>query len=383
MQSPASPDLRTDIAGVLAGAVPLVNQGITVVDFVEAVLACSQEEGVSALLCLRLQEWGRSASLPVPLQTFVQGLAAPLQAHVRGLAAAELLQRIELRRVLQALAHAGIPVLVLKGHALSQWLYPEPHLRECCDMDLLFASRGQAEQAVAALEGLGYAMVYRPSGHAHELLCRRPGSPSDLDMHWALTSFPVLDRMPGFDTLHADAIALTGLGASARGLSPVHAMLHACVHRASNLCAGPGDRLKWLYDIHLLAASFTSPEWKGFVTACRDARISGMAASGLMASQAMFGTPLPAVPMQQLSGDACSDALDATRLSDWRYVQRCNLASLSGFSAKTAWLWNRAFPPAGYMREFSGSQQGWPGLMWRRFLRLMARLRSRRDQAAG
>ena len=38
---------------------------------------------------------------------------------------------------------------------------------------------------------------------------------------------------------------------AAWGLGAAHALLHACVHRASNLSAGLGDRLKWLYDLHL------------------------------------------------------------------------------------------------------------------------------------
>ena len=104
-----------------------------------------------------------------------------------------------------------------------------------------------------------------------------------------------------------------------------------------------GDRLKWLYDIHLLAATFTSGQWDRFVDEARDARISGMAASGLMASKTMFNTSLPTQILQQLNRGSGEDAMNASRLADWRYVQRRNFAALGGM-AKVWWLWEQAFP---------------------------------------
>jgi hypothetical protein len=202
-------------------------------------------------------------------------------------------------------------------------------------------------------------------------------------MHWALTAIPALDRLPSFETLRAHGVDLPGLGRRATGLSPVHALLHACVHRASNLGAGLGDRLKWMYDIHLLATRFTAIEWEDFAIACRDARIAGLAAAALHASQAMFATALPAAPLLQLKHDGGSDALDATRLSDWRYVQRRNFAALHGMGAKAAWLWARAFPPMGYLRELYGSEQGWLGLMFQRAQRFSNRFNLRPDSTGG
>jgi len=49
---------------------------------------------------------------------------------------------VELREVLAALAGAGLPVLLLKGAALAYTLYPEPHLRDRSDTDLLFPVSG-------------------------------------------------------------------------------------------------------------------------------------------------------------------------------------------------------------------------------------------------
>lgn len=363
-------DLRSTLAAVLSGtASPLA-----VLRFpIEQLAAACHAEGVATLIAQRVEHTGNAPEM----------VAALAQQRRRGQAASDLGQRAELRRVLATLGQAGIPVLLLKGHALGQWLYPEPHLRECSDIDLLFADRRQAEQAARAVQPLGYAVLYRPSRFAHEFPCRRDGWQIDLDLHWALAEAPALDRLPGFDALHASAIALPGLGLSAIGLSPVHALLHACVHRASNLGAGLGDRLKWLYDIHLLAMRFDSTEWDCFVDACRDARICGLAWSGLHAAQALFATGLPVAVSERLGRDAGADALDASRLADWRYLQRRNLQALDGFAAKACWLGNRVFPANGYLRELYGSEQGWIGLMWQRLLRLVARFTSRPDSASG
>ena len=148
------------------------------------------------------------------------------------------------------------------------------------------------------------------------------------------------------------------------------------------LVAGLFVLLNLLYDIHVLALGFSVGQWNHFVTACRDARVSGMAVSGLMASQVLFATGLPDDAIQQLNRDADVDALDATQLADWRYVQRRNFAAL-GSIEKLTWLWDSTFPPAGYLRELYGSERGWFGLMWQRLLRLAARFTSRPGSARG
>ena len=49
-------------------------------------------------------------------------------------------------------------MLLLKGAALAYTLYPEPHLRERCDTDLLLPSREDAERAGRVLQTLSYTL---------------------------------------------------------------------------------------------------------------------------------------------------------------------------------------------------------------------------------
>lgn len=354
-------DLRQQLAAVLAG-----REGATCPTDADAdawfALAC--EQAVAGLLADRLAH----------VKTVPVGLRDALTSEARQLAMMELGQHTALAGVLAILHAAAIPVLVLKGTALRCWLYPQPHLRESSDIDLLFASRADAMAAVGALESLGYAAAFPPDRFAHEVLCRNRASRVDLDLHWALTGHPALRDLPDFTRLMADSIALPGLLPYARGLGPADALLHACVHRASNLEIGAGDRLKWLYDIHLLAGVLDDDGWRQVVRICGDAKMSGMALMALDASMKDFGTVIPRTVMDDLRAAMAGDALDASRLQDWRHIQWMRLQSLPDWRARADWLWMRAFPSSGYMRELYGRDASRAGLLGRRLLRLLGRV---------
>ncbi|MBN8491247.1 MAG: nucleotidyltransferase family protein [Burkholderiales bacterium] len=311
------------------------------------------------------------------VQANAQAVHQSSQDWTRGQAAAELGRRARLQALLGCLQQAGVGTLVLKGAALARWLYPAPYLRESSDVDLLFASRSDALRAATALRELGYAMPYQAGRFQHELACCGEGLP-DLDLHWALTDWPALHHLPGFDTLLAASIPLPGLGANARGLDAAHALLHACVHRASNLAAGLGDRLKWLYDLHLLAAVLDrDAEWSRFTAICQLAQVCGIVDEGLSASAELFGTEVPEAVAQSLAEARRSESLDASRLSDWRYIQKSNFAALEGWNNRLAWLGQRLLPAPGYLRALYGEDQAYPQLLWRRVRRAGSRLAGR------
>ena len=323
-------------------------------------------EGVTVLAGDQLTQ---CVGVPLELQQLCQ-------EWIRGQAAAELGRRKHLRAVLARLDAANIRTLLLKGTALAQWLYPAPYLRESSDVDLLLASRDDALRAAAALEGLGYARPHPPERFRHELSCRGSGDLPDLDLHWALSDWPVLDRLPDFDTLLATSIPLPGLGNGARGLDAPHALLHACVHRASNLAADLGDRLKWLYDLHLLAAVLNRDGgWPSFLVICEQAQACGIAAEGLAAATTLFGTPVPPAISAALAAGRTHEPLDATRLSDWHYIQKLNFRALPGWGTRLAWIGGRLLPPAGHLRALYGEDLSYPALLWQRLRKAGSRLR--------
>ena len=334
----------------------------------DALLNQAQGEGVMALLGQRVAQISHASP------TFLQAVAA----SERALAASSLLLQAECRRVLAALP-PEMPVLLLKGSALAYWLYPQAFLRECSDIDLLLPTRADAEQAADLLAALGYALHHQPDDLAHELLCRRElgnGMQVDLDVHWRLANAPVFASLFGFAELYATSIPLPQLGPNARGLGPVHAFVHACLHRALNVYTGIGDRLKWLYDLHLLAGQFDAGDWQALEKTCVDRRISGVCAEGIEAATLWFGSIAPPTVLESLNAARAHDRLDARRMGEWRYMQWRNLVALPSLGARLRWLWQSLSPPTGYLEELYGPDQGRLRLLAERSRRAWQRLTS-------
>ena len=360
------PGQRDWLAAVLAGAVPsTLTDGAESAD---ALIACAIEEGVVTLVHQRLTEDPCVSA----------SLREVFAAAARELAVASLLREAECRRVLGVLLSAEIPVLLMKGSALAWWLYPAAYMRHCGDIDLLFPSRAKAQEAAGLMAAHGYVQQYSPDNMSYELLCRREVASMhvDLDMHWRLVNVPLFAEVFDFATLYAASIPLPRLAVNARGLAPVHAFIHACIHRAVNLYLGISDGLKWLYDLHLLGQQLTTSDWSALQQQCREHGLSGICAAGIEAAAQVFGTVVPGTVLQSLQEAGAHESLDTGRLHDWKYMQGRNLAALPSLRARARWLWQRLFPPVGYMQELYGADRGAASLLMQRVQRAIRRLRS-------
>lgn len=111
----------------------------------------------------------------------------------------------------------------------------------------------------------------------YQALWSRPdasGGHHYLDVHWRLNNAQVLAQVLAWPELAARSTPLPALGASARALAPVDALLLACIHRAGHagetaqigdIVRQGSDRLIWLYDIHLLIGGMSAAELDAFV----------------------------------------------------------------------------------------------------------------------
>lgn len=340
------------------------------VDAIGRLLDAAKAEGVAGLVNWRLD--GAPSVDPTLREAFARA--------ARGIAAASLLFEAECRKVIGVLEAGGVEGLLLKGSALAYWLYPQPFLRECSDIDLLLPSRAAAEQAAALLAPHGYALSHAPGDQGMEFLLSRRAFPGavrvDLDVHWQLVNAAMFADVFDFDELHAASIPLPASAPSARGLSPVHALLHACMHRAMNLYTGIGDRLKWLYDIHLLAQRLTAVEWQDVQGLCAQRGLGGVCLAGIDAAAELFGEAAPQGVLDVLRAQSADEPLDVARLHDWKYMERRNFAALPNLRGRARWLWQRTFPSQGYLQELYGGGQGRTALLWRRCRRLLLRLSS-------
>lgn len=355
---------RQWLAGVLRGEPPRIDapgpgHG--------ALVRTAEEEGVLTLVVDRLTGW-----------TGDPALRDAFSRAARGPAATWLLRHAECQRVLAVLAQADTPLLLLKGSALAWWLYPSPFLRECSDIDLLLPSRAAVRDAAQRLAACGYSQGYDQGADAYELVCRRSLSGSmrlDLDLHWGLNNAPVFAHVLRFDELLAESIALPGLAPNARGLSPCHALLHACMHRGINLYTGVGDSLKWLYDLHLMAQRLTSSDWERVVGLCRERHLASVCLSGLDAAAARFGEAVPAGVMTALRAIPLGTGVEGRRLQSWYYMHWMNLKALPGHRSRASWLLRKLLPTVPHMREMYGHEKDLAGLLVARVRQLARKAR--------
>ena len=338
---------------------------------VDAVLAACEREGVVSLVHARLSE---SAALHPAAAELMQ----PLALRARQCAARSMLCMAETRRIQQALADTEIPALWLKGIALGQWLYPHAYLRDIADVDLLLPDHASTLRAAEVLAPLGYAL---PNPHiagdlvVHELLAWSERMRLELDLHWDLSNDALFAGRLAWDELWAAAQTLPVLGDAARGLSPMHAFLHACMHRALNHLTRRENRLRWLYDIHLLWESLSPAVQAATVELAKDRRLAGSVSDALTASSASFDTALDSRVFDDLREAASREPLQVNRLRSWACFQSATLEELSG-RRKLRWLRQLLFPDLAHLRARYGADgAGWLRILLRRLLDGIARLR--------
>ena len=283
----------------------------------EAVLAACEHEGVVSLVHTRLSEG--VAGTPVP-----SGLLEPLALRARRCAARSLLCQAEARRIQQALSAAGIGGLWLKGIALGHWLYPSMHLRDVADIDLLLPDHATTLRAAQVLAPLGYAL---PNPHiagdlvVHELLAWSQRAQLELDLHWDLSNAALFADRIAWQALRADAQPLPALGPGAMGLSAAHALVHACIHRAINHLTRRENRLRWLYDIHLLWDGMPADAREHAVLLAVEAGAADATVSALDAVAERFGTVVETMTLDRLRIAAGSEKVGTRRLRRWSYFQ--------------------------------------------------------------
>lgn len=286
-----------------------------------------------------------------------------------------------LEQLLSAFAKAGIQPVLIKGTALAYSLYPSPVLRTRGDTDLIvgLAARDRAE---ATLVSSGFKRELAVSGEfiSYQACYVHGGSPGEwhtIDLHWKINNSEVLASLFTHAELLQRSRRVPALGPDALMTSEVDALLLACMHRATHK-QNPyyvdgeahygGDRLIWLYDIHLLATRFGPPDWAHFLTLAKAKGLRTVCAEGLQRASDRFATPLP---LDLLASLSCASTLEpASRyLSGTGFRQQwMDFRAIPGALAKARFLRELAFPNADYMRQkYPSVRPGWlPWLYCRR-----------------
>jgi hypothetical protein len=290
-------------------------------------------------------------------------ILAACAATARAQAIFELAHRVEIVRVLAALASAGAAPLLLKGAALAYSHYPSAALRPRADTDLLIP-RDRRKETELALARLGYIKGTSVEG---EFICSQAawsrsdtlGATHHLDIHWRINNSQILAKALDYDELMAGAAPLPTLGPGARALAPVHALLLACIHRAGHanapyyvegIASSEADRLIWLYDIHLLVTRMSVEGLDLFAALAAAKQIKAICNDALRRTRECFATRIPAQVIDALGLPGPAEA-SARYLSGGRARQMLgDFLALERWNDRGGWIRELAFPSADYMR---------------------------------
>ncbi len=299
---------------------------------------------------------------PLVAEHLCQDETAPPAWRGRALAiiqsqiATDLAHESEMRRWLGALDGAGVAPLLIKGAMLAHSHYPRPDLRPRLDADIVIAPEARRLVHDTFLE-LGYeADVHASAGvvlHQRTYVKRLSGSLTHaVDVHWRLANPEVFRSVLSFDEMDAEATRIVKLSPAARGLSDVHALLVACVHRVAHHV--DQDRLIWLYDIHLLASCLDAHQWRRLTALAIDRRLTAVCSAGLRRTVDHFDTRVPAFVWARLSpADQASEVTAEYLRPNRRRVTAVmeDLKALPTWNHRWRLVCDYAFPPAAYMRE--------------------------------
>lgn len=305
---------------------------------------------VKPLLAWALSRSGELPRCPDRIRTALLDAA-------RAEAALDVVRRRDLERVLGACAAAGIEILLIKGAALACTAYPEPWLRPREDTDLL-VRESDAVLTGAVLGTAGYERVPRQSGRlvTNQQLYVRTGSRhrDAIDLHWKIADpAPFADLLAGDELFRTAGVVALSATCTARVPSPGHTLLLACWHRVAH--HRDGERLLWLYDIHLLSASLDDDDRRAVVEIAGRTRTVDVCADALTLVVRHFESAPAAALLAQLAHPAPSTATPASPYlrADARRVDLlvADLQALPGWGARARLLREHLFPPVAYMRE--------------------------------
>lgn len=252
--------------------------------------------GVSYFLATHLLALGQEQDTLILPPLFERELRTTLW---RGNVYGELLLEQQ-RRLNAELNQAGVPVLWLKGLALSMQLYGGHQVRQCGDLDLLCPA-GELPAAEACLRRAGFRPISDPSGkdehamaaHHRSWLSDSADTPILVELHHRLSGPPACQ--PDVPTLleHARCVSINGQAFPVPGLE--HELLILCLHAHHHNFAV----LRLLMDVAEYVTKWAAElDWPRFFEDAKRCRTFGRAQAALflaLASLRREGQPASAL----------------------------------------------------------------------------------------
>jgi len=220
-------------------------------------------------------------------------------------AAKQLLFEQALFEIDSAFQKEEITFIVQKGMALAYILYPDPATRPMVDIDLYLHKKDLLE-AVTVLKAVGYKMNWSDFEEelmifGGELSFYKENAPV-IELHWGLEQY---ERFKGIvkideEALWERAVSYTISGKTFKTFCPEHQLFALSIHLG--LIHRFRGSLKWYLDIDQSVMKFGEDlDWEELFQTARRWGIERVFCQVLLATQELFNTPLPALPIQNSS----------------------------------------------------------------------------------
>lgn len=326
--------------------------------FVDGLLERSAYHGVRALLHHHLQI-GQSAEFGWPKVVLD---ACRDQAVAQAMW--EMRHQHLLNQVLARLADIEVRPILFKGTALAYDLYPAPYLRTRCDSDLIVAPHTR-DRAGKVLEALGFKCEVDVSGDfyrhqaSYSWTDSAANTPHTVDLHRKISNSQLLSRLFSYQELRSEARSLPALSANAVAAHRVQALVLACMHRAvhkqtpyfvDGVAYRGGDRLIWLYDIHLLLEALSPSQCHEFIELAGQKGLRATCLEGVELVRARFHTIVPEAVSGALARSGSAETAARYLSGSASYRIYANFRAVEGVRNKLKFLADHLFPPESYMR---------------------------------
>jgi len=223
----------------------------------------ANNQGVASLVYKSLSEIDYERSI-VP-----ETILARLASCYYNVACRNTLLTEKLAAILDYFQKARIEIILLKGMALIQTIYPNIALRPICDIDMLIHQQ-DFPVVKAGLEGLGYfnSVFYREDFYQDNIM---------VDVHEELINITRIKSRRNAHRIDMDEVWRRSLAIeinrqNARILSPEHTLMELCLH----LTLHHGlQGLIWFVDIARLVEYYKNEiDWNKFIKETSDYRIN-------------------------------------------------------------------------------------------------------------
>jgi hypothetical protein len=318
----------------------------------DALLVAIEAEQVGPLL-----HWLIGADLAI----VAPAVAGALRDTYHRTARRNLLLLSELAACLRALTAAEVPVIVLKGAALTETVYDNVALRPMGDVDVLVRASDLATTR-RTLEALGYALAAMEThpgalaDYENELTLRKPGHRDTLvDVHWSLFDSPYYQTRIAMDWFWDSARTASIAGVPSLVLGPEALTIHLCGHLALHHMA---TGLLWWHDIAAVLERYRDAmDWPVVLSRIDAYGLLPAVRPVLTRAVEEWGAPIPVDALRALRDRQHSREelhVYAQLASGQRPPGRrfwTDLTSTPGWRQRLRFARTNLFPSAAYMRE--------------------------------